>query len=311
MFRKLRLYYYNNKKMIWIVIGMVIFVIVIIQLLNYIVKNRNEEILSNTNLNVNSSVESNETYLPSTTSSVISNSNVSERDLEEDTDIIEEFVNYGNSKDVEGAYNLLSQDCKDEMFSTSDRFYNNYFKDVFSEKRSYDLETWDSSGSRTTYRIKYLNNVMATGTVNEEFIEDYITVVEENNEKKLNLNQFINKVDLEKKASKDGLDVSVISKCYYYDYETFEITFQNNSEKTVVLDSKNDTETVYVKDSNNVRYPWFGNEIANEYLTINPGESRTLKIKFNKMYNSERKDETVNFTDVLIGEEKTDLVINI
>ena len=310
MFRKLRLYYYNNKKMIWVIIGMAIFIIVIIQLLNSIEENRTEEILSNTNANAND-IASNETYLPSTTSSIISDSNVSKKDLEEDTDIIEEFVNYGNSNDVEGAYNLLSQECKDEMFSTSDRFYNNYFKGVFSEKRAYDLDTWDSSGNRTTYRIKYLNNVMATGTVNEEFIEDYITVIEENNEKKLNINQFINKVDLDKKASKDGLDVSVVSKCYYYDYETFEITFQNNSEKTVVLDSKNDTETVYVKDSNNVRYPWFGNEIANEYLTINPGESRTLKIKFNKMYNSERKDETINFADLLIGEEKTDLVINI
>lgn len=310
MFRKLRQYYYNNKNMIWIVIGMAIFIIVIIQLLNYIVKNRNEEILSNTNANANN-IASNETYLPSTTSSIISDSNVSEKDLKEDSDIIEEFVNYGNSNDVEGAYNLLSQDCKDEMFSTLDRFYNNYFQGVFSEKRAYDLETWDSTGNRTTYRIKYLNNVMATGTINEEFIEDYITVIEENNEKKLNINQFINKVDLDKKASKDGLDVSVTGKYYYYDYEIFEITFQNNSEQTVVLDSKEDTETVYVKDSNNVRYSWFGNEIANEYLTINPGESRTLKIKFNKMYNRERQDETINFTDLLIGEEKKDLVINI
>lgn len=310
MFRKLRQYYYNNKNMIWIVIGIAIFIIVIIQLLNYIVKNRNEEILSNTNANANN-IASNETYLPSTTSSIISDSNVSEKDLKEDSDIIEEFVNYGNSNDVEGAYNLLSQDCKDEMFSTLDRFYNNYFQGVFSEKRAYDLETWDSTGNRTTYRIKYLNNVMATGTINEEFIEDYITVIEENNEKKLNINQFINKVDLDKKASKDGLDVSVTGKYYYYDYEIFEITFQNNSEQTVVLDSKEDTETVYVKDSNNVRYSWFGNEIANEYLTINPGESRTLKIKFNKMYNRERQDETINFTDLLIGEEKTDLVINI
>ncbi len=310
MFRKLRLYYYNNKKMIWAVIGMVIFIIVIIQLLNNIQENRTEEILSNTNANANN-IASNETYLPSTTSSIISDSNVSEKDLKEDSDIIEEFVNYGNSNDVEGAYNLLSQDCKDEMFSTLDRFYNNYFQGVFSEKRAYDLETWDSTGNRTTYRIKYLNNVMATGTINEEFIEDYITVIEENNEKKLNINQFINKVELDKKASKDGLDVSVTGKYYYYDYEIFEITFQNNSEQTVVLDSKEDTETVYVKDSNNVRYSWFGNEIANEYLTINPGESRTLKIKFNKMYNRERQDETINFTDLLIGEEKTDLVINI
>lgn len=299
MFRKLRLLYNNNKDKIWMSIGIIIFVIVIIQIINYNIKKNREEELENYNI---SSVE-NETYLPSQSSSVISDTKVSEATLKEDTNIIDEFVNYCNSNNIESAYNLLSQDCKNEMFSTIDRFYDFYVKDIFTERRNYDLDTWSASPRRVTYRIKYQNDIMGTGTINDEFIEDYITVVEENDEKKLNINEFINKVDINKSSEINGLEATVVAKYYYYDDEQVDITFKNNTEGQIVLDSKDDTETVYIKDKKGIKYPWFGNEIPNENLTLDAGESITLRLKFNKLYNENRVDDTINFTDVLINNE--------
>ena len=185
MFRKLRLLYYNNKEKIWVAIGIIVFVVVIIQIINYNIKKNREEELANTNV----SKTEDETYLPSKKSSVISDTSVSEKRLEEDTTIIDEFVEHCNSNNIEEAYNLLSQDCKDEMFQNIDRFNDIYIKDIFTEKRDYDLETWNATPSRVTYRIKYQNDIMGTGTINEGFIEDYITVIEENDEKKLNIKE--------------------------------------------------------------------------------------------------------------------------
>ena len=308
MLRKLRLLYYNNKEKIWVVIGIIALVIVIIQIINNRIKKNKEEELANINSNID---YSNQTYLPSKSSPIISGSEVSEENLEEDTNIIQEFIDYGNSNNVEAAYNLLSQECKEEMFSTIDQFYEFYFKDVFSEKRSYELDMWDSTATRVTYRIKYLNDIMATGKVNEEFIEDYITVVEKNDEKKLNINEFIDKIEMEKEKSIEGLEASVIAKYYYYDYEIFEIEFKNNSSEQIILDSKDDTESVYIKDTNGVKYSWFGNEIANQDLVLGSGESIKLKLKFNKLYNQERKDDTINFTDILLNNEIKTLEINL
>lgn len=308
MFRKLRLLYYNNREKILIAIGIIILILVLIQIIDNAIKRDYEEESNIVNANA---AFSNQTYLPSGTSPVISDSNVSEIDLKEDTDIIKQFIDYGNSNNVEGAYNLLSQDCKDEMFATIDRFYNYYFQDVFSEKRSYDLETWDSTPSHVTYRIKYLNDIMATGTVNDEFIEDYITVVEENDEKKLNIHEFIYKVNVDKNSNIDGLETTVNNKYYYYDYEEVEVTFRNNSGEQVILDSKNNTESVYIKDTNGVRYAWFGNEIANQDLILDAGESVMLRFKFNKLYNQNRKDDTINFTDISMNNEVKTLEIDI
>ena len=314
MLRKLRLFYYNNKEKFWVTIGIIVFVIVLIQIINGVIKNNREE-EKNNNTNESSIIASgsskNETYLPSRTDSVISDSKVSKDRIEEDTNIIESFVNFGNANDVEGAYNLLSQDCKDEMFQTIDRFYEFYFKNIFNEKRSYDLENWDSTGSRTTYRIKYQNDIMATGMINEEFIEDYITVIEEDDEKKLNINEFINKVDLEKKGQVDGLEGNVTAKYYYYDYVEYDITFKNTTQGEIIIDTKDNTESVYLEDERGVNYSWFGNEIANEELILNGGESVSLRIKFNKLYNQNRVDNKINFTDVRINNEQKTLEINV
>ena len=305
MLRKIRLFYYNNKQIIWVSLGLIVFVYVIICIVNYNIKVDNDRQLAEQNLQASSTNQSNTAYLPSKPTPIISDSKVSEDTLESDTQIIQKFVDCGNSNDVEGAYNLLSQDCKDEMFSDVNRFYNNYFKNIFSQKKSYDLETWSSFGQYVTYRIKYLNDIMATGNINDEFIEDYYTVITENNERKLNINQFIRKHEVNKSSNLEGLEISVLNQYVYYDYEQYEITFTNNSDKNIIIDSKDDTETVYVTDTNGVKYSWFGNEVPNEYLSLKPGESRTFRIKFNKLYNPNREDSSIYFEDIKIdGEEQ-------
>lgn len=304
MLRKIRLFYYNNKQIIWVSLGIIVFVYVIIRIINYNIRIDNEKQLAEQNSQVNSVSQSNTAYLPSKTTPIISDSEVSEDTLESDTQIIQKFIDCGNSNDVEGAYNLLSQDCKDEMFSDINQFYNNYFENIFGQKRSYDIETWSSYGDYVTYRIKYLNDIMATGNINDEFIEDYFTVITENKEKKLNINQFIKKYEINKTSSLEGLEVAVLNQYVYYDYEQYEITFTNNGDKTITIDTKNNTETVYLTDTNGVKYSWFGNEVPNEYLTLRPGDSRTFRIKFNKLYNLNRKDNSIYFEDIKVdGEE--------
>ena len=294
MLRKIRLFYYNNKQIILISIGIIIFVYIIIRIINYNISVNREKELAEQNSQIN---ESNIVYLPTKANPAISDSEVSEDTLESDTQIIQNFIDYGNSNNIEAAYELLSQDCKDEMFPNIEKFYNNYFKDIFSEKRSYDIKTWISYGN-VTYRVKFLNNIMATGKINDEFIEDYFTVINEGNKKKLNINQFIGKNKIEKHISKEGLDISVMNQYIYYDYEQYEIKFTNNSEKNITIDTKNDTETIYLQDKNGVEYTWFGNEIPNEYLRLSPGEERTFRIKFNKLYNTQRRDSSINFEDI-------------
>ena len=308
MLRKLRILYHNNKTKIWLILGIIIFVYVIIRMFNAQIKKENEEKINN-GTNQNFQVT---TYLPSSQTSVMTNSSTTKENVKKDTEIIKNFIDFCNDNNIEEAYNLLSQQCKDELYKNINDFYNKYYKNIFNEKKSYDIENWASS-KNITYKVKYLNDIMSSGTVNEEYIEEYITVVTENNEKKLNINQFIGKEELNLKRETDNLNITVVNKYVYYDYEEYEIIFENNTDKNIILDTKENTESVYIEDTKDVKYTWFGNEVPNSYLNLNSGESKRLRLKFNEIYTGKKTDSTIYLTDVNIDgqEEKATIKINV
>ena len=308
MLRNLRILYHNNKTKIWLILGIIIFVYVIIRMFNAQIKKENEEKINN-GTNQNFQVT---TYLPSSQTSVMTNSSTTKENVKKDTEIIKNFIDFCNDNNIEEAYNLLSQQCKDELYKNINDFYNKYYKNIFNEKKSYDIENWASS-KNITYKVKYLNDIMSSGTVNDEYIEEYITVVTENNEKKLNINQFIGKEELNLKRETDNLNITVVNKYVYYDYEEYEIIFENNTDKNIILDTKENTESVYIEDTKDVKYTWFGNEVPNSYLNLNSGESKRLRLKFNEIYTGKKTDSTIYLTDVNIDgqEEKATIKINV
>ena len=311
MLRQLRIYYHNNKAKVWIGIGIILFAYVMIQLINANIKRNNDQNLLNNTGNISTVNE--QTYLNSKNAAVMSDMEVSQETSKKDTDVIKQFVEYCNNNDIEKAYALLSQDCKNEMYKTQEVFENNYVKEIFTEKRSYDIQTWSGESNSVIYKVKYLNDIMATGSANDEYIEEYITVITENGEKKLNINQFIRKENVNKIIKKGDLEVNITNRYVYYDYEEYEMSFKNNGQDEIILDTKDDTESVYLEDKNDVKYDWFGNEIPNEYLTLNGGESRTLRIKFNKVYVANKSDSAIYFTDIHFNNKtnKEKLEINV
>lgn len=308
MFRKLRIFYHDNKIKIWTTIGIIVLIYVIIRLLNSGIKISNDKKMQQNNINI---IQNQTTYLPSSQSTIMSDGELSEQTIKEDTDIIKQFVQYGNEKKIEEAYNLLSQDCKNEMFKTVDDFAYKYFNDIFSRTRNYDLETWDTSKGNAMYKMKYLNDIMATGKIEEQYIEDYITIVKENQEKRLNINKFVGKYEINKTTEKNGLQVKVLNRYAFYDYEEYELEISNKSGQTIILDTKQDTESVYVKSTKGVKYHWFGNSVSDEELKLNAEESRKVRVRFNKMYSSQNKDKEICFTDVIFNQNNKAIEVQV
>lgn len=304
MRRKLRLFYQNNKQKIWKTIGILILIYVIIQIANYSIKKDREENISENGI-IEKAIKQNTSDLPSSSTSTITDSKVSEEDLKKDTELMENFIAMCNEGKVEEAYQLLSKDCKEELFPSVQDFYNNYYKDIFNEKKSYDFETWVNYGV-VTYKVKLLPDIMSSGKVGNEYIEDYYTIIKEDKEKKLNIHNFIRKKSIEKKEKEQDLEIEVLNQYIYYDYEEYEVSFRNLGTKKIVIDTKEKTDTVFLKDTNGVTYDWYGNEVSNEKLVLEAGDNRTLRIKINKLYNPNRKDKSLVFTDINIegNEEK-------
>ena len=127
MFRTSRVGRFINQNLFNVItITIVItFVIIIVQIMNHIEKNKqanNKEQETN-----NTIVE--EMYTPQDT--VISGDTVDNTDSEINNEIIDNFMELCNSRNTEAAYNLLSDECKEVYFPTIDYFINNYYPFIY------------------------------------------------------------------------------------------------------------------------------------------------------------------------------------
>ena len=294
---KLRKFYYDNKNQIWKNILIIVSILFVIQIINYRLKTKNNQptntVVNNNNINTSSSNEE----IIINKESLIDNSVGREDTIKEEAEIIKEFFNYCIGGQKQEAYDLLSNDCKEELYTDLSKFEEKYIKNVLSisTKNIVNIENWTSN----IYKVTIKEDIMATGKLESSSIQDYITVVTENSEKKINVNSFIGKEDVNKSVAQDGIKITVAARKKYIDYEEYEIKIDNNTENTILLDTKQSTKSIYLVDENNMKYYSQSHELLEGLLKINDGFSNKITVKFSKVYSSTRKIKSLTFSDVI------------
>lgn len=284
-------YFNQNRIKVIITIFVIVFIIILIYTVNSILANREPENTQRNDTIIDSSVPS---------ESVITGETVDTDKTEANTNLIEEFVNYCNNGDYENAYNLLSQDCKDEVFSDIDNFINNYITPIFNTRKIYSLELWYNTSSEYTYRTIYQeDNILSTGVVNSgNNIEDYITVIEDGDNYKLNINGFINKETINKTQDTEGIQITINNRKRYRSYERYSITVTNNTENTIRINDGQNGNDICLVDRNEVEYNSMINEVPISSLELEPGGIRSFDIRFYKIYNLYRTIEGIRFKNI-------------
>lgn len=295
MYRLIRYYNQNRKKILWIIL-IIVFIIAIIQILNFFAKKNN-----GSNNSKKESVVSNITYSNAVTSnkSSVTGSEISQDKLKKDTDIIDTFFNYCNEGDVEDAYELLTDECKEEMYPSVEDFKRIYYEYLFNgDKKSYTIENWVGD----IYRIMITDDILSTGKLNStETRQDYMTVIRKNNEYKLNINSYIGRKNLNLETMYNDIKVTVKEVNTYMDYEEYNIYVENNSNNTILLDTKDDVKSVYLLDSNDKKAYFFNNEVNTSKLVVQSKLKTTLKIKFSNSYSSTRKMKNIVFSKFVLN----------
>lgn len=285
--------YNQNRKMILVIVGTIVAVIVLIQVLNSYYKNNTKDKSSSTN---NSTTAYNTNNY-----SIITQEKIDGNTAEESADLIKNFFDYCNNEKVEEAYNILSNNCKEELFPTVNEFKEKYYNKIFTEIRRYDTVLWINTKTRNTYRVEIMSDLLATGQRESMPIEDYYTIVNEDGEYKLNINRFIGKEEINISENQSNIIVTIVSKKMYVDYELYEIKIENKTSNKIIFNTKENTNSIYLQDENGLKYIAFLNEIANNELDIPMEASRTLQIKFNRGYKPAIDIEKVVFEDIKIN----------
>ena len=278
-------YYNQNRKNIWLVIIAIIILIIAIQVINNIIENQNVQTSNNTinekeyenNLNINI---------------LISNESVEE----DEKLIIDQFIRYCNAGKIQDAYNLLTQNCKNELFPTIEDFKKNYYNIYFLNTKLYSKEHFVAN----TYKIKLYDDILSTGTVNTNTFEDYFTLEKQQDDTiKLNISNYIGNKKINIKNTDENLQIKIVKKDIYKEYEKYELEVTNLTYNTILIDSRENTKTMYLVGDNNVRYYSLSHEILKENLIIKPKATVKILVKYNKEYNSNRAVNQVVFSDII------------
>lgn len=305
MGKKIAEWYINHKGKIFVALFVVIVVIlvsIIVNLLNTLQLNKAE---TNTEPSQNIAQENTpignftDIYVSDNQSVVTGDSVGASKVTAMET--IEQFVKICNEQKVEEAYNLLSDECKEEVYHSIDSFRNNYYNKIFNgKKKNISVENWAGN----IYKVTFENDALSTGVYTQEgTIQDYITVLAlENNEFRLNINNYIGRKEINKVDNdSSNIAITVLKSDTYMDYQTYTFSITNNTNNTILLDDKFDTNNTYIQDENENQYNAYIQELSEAQLTVTPGETKELTIKYYNRYGTTKKISKIVFNKVILN----------
>lgn len=304
MYKFIRFFNQNRKQIIKIIL-IIVFIIGMIQLLNFLAKTKNDSadldnIIAKKNNELSNEVISNK--------SAVGGENVSSSKLDSDTEVIKKFLDYCNDRDLENAYELLTDECKEEMFSTIDDFKDGYYVPVFdNSSKLFTIENWTNN----IYKIKINDDILATGKYTvENTATEYITVKNDDGQNKLNINSYVGRNILNKEVENENIKIKVIEENVYMDYSTYVFEVTNNSDKTILLDDLKNIDTMYIQDKNKMNYSSYTHEISQNSLKVSSLGKKQIKIKYYNKYVSTKEINKIVFSKLILDYDKYDSIQN-
>ena len=275
-----------------IIVGIILFLSLVNVVNSYIKENRKQKLSQAQNTtNTNNIVNNNQVNSSSkpimgsseNKSNSSTNNNISNEKL------IRDFITYCNSHQIQNAYSLLSDECKDAVFFANiEYFKKNYVESIFTTNKILNIEKWVENNI-ITYRVRLTDDILSTGNIKgtTNAIEDYYTIVStEDGKQKLNINGYIARNYINKKNQVDGINISILKKDIFKEYEQYEIKVENKTNNTIMLDSKEDVDSIYLIGSNSSKYSGFTYELDEIKTVIPENTSKNITVRFNKIYSN-------------------------
>ena len=295
-------YYNQNRREIFLIAIIISFAIFLLHFINFNIAKKNEkksqETVSATTQNNTQKYDDNiNTYQVVTGSQNVVTA-------ENDIDYIVKFIKYCNEGNVDAAYEMISDDCKNALFPSLEYFSQLYYINNFSTDKSYNIQNWSGS----IYKVDLKENMLHTGKIDMNNIQDFITVLQYKNDYKLNINNFIGKTTINKTNNMRNINIEVISKNTFMSYETYKFKVKNNNDFAIYLDELNKTDTIYLTDENSVKYVAYSHELTKEQLKVNPYSSIEIEIKFTNGYIVDRELDKITFSNILLDNEEQEII---
>ena len=186
------------------------------------------------------------------------------------------------------------------MYQTEEIFESSYYREKFEGDKSYKFQSWSINNNNYIYLVQIFDNPLTTGnSSNSKYIEDYITIAPEDDIFKVNVNGYINREEIYKKASNDLITAQVTVVDNYMESKIYTINLKNNTKDRIILDTRENTQTTYLTDDNGNNTYALLYENNETDLILEPLEAKTIQIRFNATYRNGLKMKKIGFDNIV------------
>lgn len=283
MFLKFRLKLRNfikkhkNKILIIFVIWAVILVI------NFLIGHKKGEVVLNT------------TYTPHNVV-LKSDYDVPEKLQNPIEDLFYDYMEKCNNKDYAGAFALLADDCKQQVFDDSEEKFKNYVDGIFPRKKRYSIQDYSNYGNLYIYNVKIVDDIITTGLTDQEYAyyEEKMAVKQNGDKLQLCVNDYMGYQELKKVSEDDYLKVRVEDRTQYYGQEIYTLKITNKTDKDAIIYDEIAENEVYCIVGEENRTPIKVSGV----IGLKPGETGTFRIIFNKFYDEQNQTSGLIFNKI-------------
>ena len=287
-------YYNQNKLKVWAIILAVVLGWLMLQVVNNALKEANEQ--ENTS---NEETTSNVVSYSNESKAIISDGSVSSKYSDDLAEIINQFYTYCVEHNPQRAYEMLTDDTKRVLYQTQELFEDLYYNSKFEGNKQFSFQAWSIVNDTYIYQVRIYDNMLTTGQTDDNYIEDFVSIVPDGGSYKLNISSYIGTETINKKEENEILSVEVGTVDKYLDYETYTFRIKNKTDKSILLDTRRKTDTCYVVDQLGNKFEAFLYENNEEDLEFSPQESKTITIRFNDAYRESLEIQTIHFDDIV------------
>lgn len=298
--------YNQNRRIVWLVVIIAIFCIAIISLVNKAYQEQSQANMEKlTQELTKKSQEENSSDIvdyEKAAEPLTSGENVHSSVRNEIQGVLEQFIKCVTNNQIQEAYSLLTKECKEIQYPSVENFEQSYCSDI--SNKTYDFQLWTSARSTYVYQVRFLDDMLSSGRdTSNNYLQDYITAIKQDGNYRLNINKLIKVTSLDKTTELHDIKFTLRKVETYLEYEYYEIEITNDSQKEIILDSREQDNSVYVQNSDGLKIRALLYENKEEDLKIDTGETKTIKIKFNNTYNGEKTIQCVGFSNVIYDQE--------
>lgn len=231
---------------------------------------------------------------------IISGSEVPKKDKEPIEELIDEYVEYCMNKEYDKAYAILSEDCKEEVYPTIESF-KSHVNRTYLEGKTYNIKSYSTQKETYTYRLRVIDDIMATGYNNGESdeYEDLITITKKNDTYYLSIQNFILTQEKNIIYEDDYMRIWIEKVKHYYDKEKYVVKIRNKTNYYIVIANDQSPNEVLLNLGDDTRKRET-QVYTNNNIFIRSGNTATFEMTFPKYFDESSTSTSIIFNAVRI-----------